>query len=267
MHLIDGDFDTWAYSPPISSKVRTTATFHQPIDKLPEITAPLKAGLLDGIVCVSRNQIPLVQHLVPAGRCVFIPHGVDTQFFCPGSGGIGGDVSPTEPMVLTVGSHRRDFATLVATAKLVHAVRRDVKFILIGPREKVGHVEAASGGIIKVLSGVSDQELCDAYRRAAVVLLPLEEATANNSLLEGAACGRPIVVSDLPAITDYVEGDQVLRAPVADAKAHADATLRILSDASLARRLGQGAYETVQSYAWPLVNDRARAFFQSVIDG
>ncbi|HKC49674.1 MAG TPA: hypothetical protein VKF60_02700, partial [Myxococcota bacterium] len=84
LHVIDGDFDTWAYRRrPSWVRARVTATFHQPVDRLAEVVRGIAPGSLDGIVCVSRPQLPLLEPLVAPGRCVFVPHGVETEFFRP----------------------------------------------------------------------------------------------------------------------------------------------------------------------------------------
>jgi hypothetical protein len=68
LHLVDGDFDNWAYRSRASwLDTRITATFHQTDDKLPDIARCVKTGSLDGVVCVSRVQIPFRRPAV-AGR-------------------------------------------------------------------------------------------------------------------------------------------------------------------------------------------------------
>ena len=172
LHLIDGDFDTWAYlhRPPFL-KTAITGTFHQTIDRLPGIVAQIAPGALSGIVCVSRNQIPFLAPLVPEGRCVFIPHGVDTEFFTPPAAVPTEGGSASAPaLVLSVGAHRRDFPTLLAAARLIRARRPEVVVKLIAAAEKVQWIVANGGDAVEVRSGVSDQDLLEEYRRASVVL-------------------------------------------------------------------------------------------------
>ena len=44
-------------------------------------------------------------------------------------------------------------------------------------------------------SDVSDDDLVCAYRRSALQFIPFKEATGNNSLNEGLACGCPVVTN------------------------------------------------------------------------
>lgn len=245
LHLVDGDFDTWVYRSRASwLDTKITATFHQTEDRLTDIARYVKTGTLDGIVCVSRVQIPLLQHLVPEGRCVFIPHGVDTDFFAGSP-----PVSHTNgPLLLAVGAHRRDFETLIAAAKIIKASRSDVRFRLIGPRDVVQAI--AQEPIVEVMSDVNDTELRDAYRESYMLFLPLQAATANNALLESMASRRPAVITDLPAIHEYTTPGAALFCTPGDAQSHADAALRLLNDESLALKMGQAAHDRVQEFSW-----------------
>jgi len=259
LHLVDGDFDTWAYrSRAHWLDTRITATFHQTEDKLRDIACGVKAGSLDGIVCVSRVQMPWLEHLVPKGRCVFIPHGVDTDFFAasPPVTQTGG------PLLLAVGAHRRDFKTLIAAAKIIKANRPDVRFRLIGPQDAVGAL--AQEGVVEVMFNVSDTELRAAYRESYMLFLPLEAATANNALLESMATGRPAVITDLPAIHEYTAADAALFCDPGNAQAHADAALRLLSDRGLATRMGQAAHGRAQEFSWPTVRSSLLRFLHDL---
>ena len=261
LHLVDGDFDSWAFRRRSRwLKTKITATFHQTPDRLGEIARTLRPGMLDGIVCVARVQIPLVQHLVPAGCCVFIPHGVDTEFFAPAPPA----PASGEPLLLAVGAHRRDFATLMAAARIIKARRPDVRVRLIGPRDAVAQV--AQGGVVETVSDVSDAGLRAAYRDARMLFLPLEAATANNALLESMATGRPAVITDLAAIRDYTTADAALLCPPGDVQAHAQAALTLLEDTSRCERMGRAAHERALEFSWPGVR-RAMAEYLNDIAG
>jgi glycosyltransferase involved in cell wall biosynthesis len=259
LHLVDGDFDGWAYrSRARWLDTRITATFHQTDDKLPDIARCVETGSLDGIVCVSRVQMPFLEHLVPKDRCVFIPHGVDTDFFSGSP-----PVSPlTSPLLLAVGSHRRDFRTLIAAAKIIKSHRSDVRFRVIGPQDAVRAV--AQERCFEVMSNISDTELRDAYRESYMLFLPLEAATANNALLESMATGRPAVITDLPAIREYTIGDAALLCNPGDAQSHADAALRLLNDEALTIKMGRAAHDKAQEFSWVNVRNLLVRFLLDV---
>jgi len=259
LHVVDGDFDTWVYRSRADwLDTRITATFHQTEDKLADIARYVETRSLDGIVCVSRTQMPFLQHLVPEGRCVFIPHGVDTEFFSGSP-----PVIPADgPLLLAVGAHRRDFKTLIAAAKIIKSSRSDVRFRLIGPKDVVRAV--AHEGIVEVMSNLSDTELRDAYRECYMLFLPLEAATANNALLESMASARPAVITDLPAIHEYTTADAAFFCNPGDAQSHADAALRLLNDEPLALKMGRAAHDKAQEFSWSNVRSLLDRFLVDV---
>src|SRR5258706_1114847 len=60
LHVVDGDFDTWVYrSRPAWVRARVTATFHQPVDRIAEVTRGLQPGPLDGSVSVAGPNLRL----------------------------------------------------------------------------------------------------------------------------------------------------------------------------------------------------------------
>lgn len=68
------------------------------------------------------------------------------------------------------------------------------------------------------------------------------------ALLEAAACGRPIITTDVPGCRYFVrDGVEGLIVPPDDAQALTDALRRLILDRSAARRMGQAARERLLS--------------------
>ena len=132
---------------------------------------------------------------------------------------------------------------LVAFAR-VHARRGTARLLLKHPELTVpGFVTAAIERLglrdaVTVLGNVSPQKLPEVYRAADVVVSIASSDSSPRSVWEALACGRPVVVSDLPWARDELapEGQALLAALNADDVA--DAIDRILDDVSLAERLG-----------------------------
>ena len=61
--------------------------------------------------------------------------------------------------------------------------------------------DAGIGEQLRILEDVAHDELPDLFRLADVVVSVPETDSFPVTLLEAMACGRPIVVSDLPAVT------------------------------------------------------------------
>jgi glycosyltransferase involved in cell wall biosynthesis len=96
---------------------------------------------------------------------------------------------------------------------------------------------------------VDDAELAALYAGALAVVTPSYLEGFGLPPLEAAAHGTPAVVSDLECFAETL-GDAALRVPVGDARALADALLRIGGDDALRARLGAAARERAAHYTW-----------------
>ncbi len=98
----------------------------------------------------------------------------------------------------------------------------------------------AEEGVVEILGQVADMPALLA--RIDIVVLPSYREGLPKSLIEGAACGLPLVTTDVPgcraAVTDGVDG---LIVSVRDGVALADAIRRLHEDPDKARSLGRAA--------------------------
>src|SRR5207302_1249221 len=120
------------------------------------------------------------------------------SFYAPGRNGKGqGGVT-----CLFVGSWLRDVDTMAEVVRAL-APRREIAFQLVSTDERLTRLANLPG--VTLRSGLTDEELLDAYRAADLLALPLLDSTANNTLLEALACGLPIVTSAVGGVSDYVD--------------------------------------------------------------
>ncbi len=89
------------------------------------------------------------------------------------------------------------------------------------------------------------------YSKAHVVCLPSYREGLPRSLLEAAACGRPIVTTDAPGCREVVQdGENGLLVPTRDAGALAMAMERLINDPDLRQRMGEkGRAKAVAEYS------------------
>lgn len=78
------------------------------------------------------------------------------------------------------------------------------------------------------------------YAQAHIVCLPSYREGLPKSLLEAAACGRPIVTTDVPGCREIVRnGGNGVLVPVRDAPALAEALASLIADPDMRRRMGE----------------------------
>ena len=79
----------------------------------------------------------------------------------------------------------------------------------------------------------------EVYHQAHVVCLPSYREGLPKVLLEAAACGRPIVATDVPGCREVViDGENGLLVPVKDVDALADALKKLIEHPEMRKQMG-----------------------------
>lgn len=246
------------------SQRKVVATFHLPPSLIRSIFQRDQfARWLDGAIAVASNQVEVLSDLVGPERVFLIPHGVDTTYWMPGEGTAHSDKGHT---ILSVGAHRRDFEAMEKTVSAVRdAYEGALEVVIVTAREHADRVTSWSG--IRVLTDISEPELRELYRSAAVTFVPLVEGTVNNAMLESLACGTPVVASDLGAVRDLSpDGAGVVATAPGDPGAMADAILAILRDPRKEAR-SQSARRQAEGLEWATIAAELATVYRRVLDG
>ena len=120
---------------------------------------------------------------------------------------------------------------------------------------------------VRLLGVIPRTELLARLRRASVVVVPSFMESCPYSLIEAMALGKPIVASNVPGVTDMVsDGESALLVPPGDPHALAGALQRILSDESLARRLGAAAGQQARDrFSLDRMSNETLRYFEQVL--
>lgn len=194
---------------------------------------------VDRLVFFSPNQADVYRDVlgIPDERLAPVPFGIDDTYFTPQ------DVDDQD-YVLAVGRDRgRDWATLFA------AVRdTELKLKVACRPEDIEGLELPSN--VEYVGFLPLDEYRDLTAAARVVVVPTKVRaypTGQTVLLEAMALARCCVVTDTPAMRDYVEDDATaLVVPPADPPALRAAIERAYDDTGLRRRIGAGARLSVE---------------------
>ena len=165
-------------------------------------------------------------------------------------------------MRFTVGHHLRDFTALAAVADSLADSHAHITFDVVARADALAPLRGL--GNVRCHSGVSDEALRALYQQAHVLFLPLRDATANNSLLEGMACGLPVIATDLQGVRDYLGEDACVFAPQADVDALRHALLALSEDSGRVARMGAASRVAAEALAWPVVAARTRQVYSRV---
>jgi UDP-glucose:(heptosyl)LPS alpha-1,3-glucosyltransferase len=200
-----------------------------------------------------------------------IPPGVDLELFHPAwitehrkplreEMGIGHG----EMVVLFVGSEFRrkglDF--------LIPAIGPGMRLIVVGQGERLEHyrkmaAERVIGDRIH-FTGLVTRDVRGSYAIADVVVLPSLSDAFGMSILEGMACGIPVVTSPDAGVSSLISSGEN-GFVVSDSVGLASALTRLM-DPSLRRRLGAAALKTAENHSWDKVADAYESLFYAVAE-
>ena len=175
--------------------------------------------------------------------------GVDTKAFAPAP-------DPEGPPVVVMVSRMlwdKGVGELVEAARLLKERKAPVEVVLVGPpdpenpatiSERQLRVWDASG---KVAWWGERSDIAEIWAKSHIAVLPSHREGLPKSLLEAAACGRPMVASDVSGCREVVRpGETGLLVPPRDPKSLADALERLATEPGLRRRMGSAARELVE---------------------
>jgi glycosyltransferase involved in cell wall biosynthesis len=238
---------------------RIICTYHTPPEKFMQVVKDRRSvERLDAIIVVSTMQADFFSKIIGSERVFFVPHGIDVDYFSPA-------VEKPAPgkyfTCLFVGSHLRDVATLAEAARLLGG-RPDIRFIVVTRPDN--HAVFTGLSNVELRTGLSDEQLRDLYRSSDILVLPLLDATANNSLLEAMACGLPVISTDLQGVRDYVNKDCSLLVPLQDARRLAAAIADLESDGTVRQRMAWASRDRALELSWESVAEQIAAVHRAV---
>jgi glycosyltransferase involved in cell wall biosynthesis len=167
--------------------------------------------------------------------------GVDTSVFLPSS-------EPSGPTTFVLAARMlwdKGVGEFVEAARMLRARGVAARFVLVGDADPENPAAIARAelqrwqaeGTVEWWGHRSD--MAEVFRSAHVVCLPSYREGLPKVLLEAAACGRPLIATDVPGCREIaIHGESALLVPLRDAGSLADAMATLAADPELRRRLG-----------------------------
>jgi glycosyltransferase involved in cell wall biosynthesis len=127
------------------------------------------------------------------------------------------------------------------------SVRSDIRFLLAGRIDVDGNPTAISEADLDALLSGSGahwlgevDDVAELMRQVDIVALPSYHEGLPKALLEAAACGLPLIATDIPGCRPVVhDGENGILVPVRDATSLASAIERLASDPALRSTYGE----------------------------
>ena len=197
--------------------------------------------------------------------------GIDTARYQPLP-----DPAETPLAAALVGRMLRSKGVLDAAAaiRLLRAQGREIELLLAGStdpdnRDSLSEAELTALGAepgITWLGHVADVR--SVWRRAAIAVFPSTYGEGvPNALLEAAACGRPIVATDIPGCREVVRhGETGLLVPPYDVAALAEAVGALAGAPARRQAMGQAGRELVErEFAEPVIVAQTLALYDELL--
>lgn len=176
--------------------------------------------------------------------------GVDDQAYVPAEN------EPDTAQITFVGRilWAKGVAELVEAARLLKAKEKLPKIVLVGEPDP-GNPQSATEEDIKnwtkdglVESWGRRSDIVDIYQHSTIAILPSWREGLPKSLLEAAACGLPMITTDVPGCREIVTHEENgLLVPLKSAEGLADAIERLMDDAALRQKFGRAARNLVET--------------------
>jgi glycosyltransferase involved in cell wall biosynthesis len=203
--------------------------------------------LADLVVCCSRAVEERVARFAPPARVRRIVNAVDAARFRPAAGPRTGS-----PVLFYAGAVERDkgVGDLLAAFALVREARRDVRLKVagVGPPDEARLLEreALRLGVGDAVDWLGQRgDVADLLRDATVFVFLSRSEGMSLALLEAAASGCAIVMSDIAGNRDALRAGAALAVAPADPAAAAAAIVRLLVSPGERARLGARAREAM----------------------
>lgn len=231
------------------------ANFHQLPEKLNSFLNINIVRQLDHVIVLAPEQVSYFEKYLPKKKISLIPHGVDTDYFHPTTE----SKDNQKFKCLTVGSWLRDYDTVLAVAKRLKPYR-EIEFHIVSSNVQV----SSKYENVYVYKGIDDDALLKLYQESNVLFLPLLSATANNALLEGIACGLPVVSTELSSVRMYVPGKEAILIERNNQELFVETLLHLYEHPEAQNEMAHFARKRAMELSWPNIAKQYEALYSGL---
>jgi len=257
------------------------SAYNHVVDRLASGLAAHNLRYASHIISVSgftKNE--LIRHIgIPAESISIIPLGINGQKFrplvVPSAFYDKYGLNSRTPYVLHVSSEepRKNIDTLLHAWVQVQKQHPEATLLKVGrclhPGERVRLLKIIAdlniGGTVRFIDEVPDQDLPLFYNAASAFAFPSVSEGFGFPVLEAMACGTPVVCSDVPALTELVEGVGLQHLPK-DTATLSSHLCALLEGCHPRREASAPGLERAAQYSWERTVDQTYRVYQHLIE-
>jgi glycosyltransferase involved in cell wall biosynthesis len=183
---------------------------------------------------------------------------------------------PGPPTMAFVGRllDHKGIRTLVAAQRLLRAKGMPIELLIAGTPDPANPASVSTDEVaswtrepgVTWLGHVND--IASVWARAHIAVLPSRREGLPKSLVEAAACGRPLVATDVPGCREIVRPDTGLLVPPDDPNALAQAIATLVQAPDLRERFGAAARTlAVDRFSAVAVGQATVDLYRRLLDG
>ncbi|MHA1251824.1 MAG: glycosyltransferase family 4 protein [Candidatus Helarchaeota archaeon] len=209
------------------------------------------------IIAISEfTKSELIQKLkIKQEKIIVIKNGLNHKMFYPIEKKEINKVEPILPgykKILHVGyeMERKNFITLLKAFYIIRRLGHNIKLIRVG-ESRYSHLIKNLGleKHIIYLRNISDNRLREIYNLCDLYVYPSLYEGWGAPGLEAAACGTPVICSDIPIFREIYQ-DYPIYFPPKDYKILAEHILNVINNDDKKREMGKKGLEIVKQYSW-----------------
>ena len=265
IHYMDGEHSaqylSWLCKLHRRMRPKIVATYHQPPELLDSLIRKDVISRFDYITVVSPEQVSYFKQFVPSDKIQLILHGIDTHHFKPG----GTLKDKNKFKCITTGHWLRDFKAVREVAEKLMAYK-DIEFYVMTSKLTGPRVTGLEGlaNVTLYRDHIDDARLLELYQQSDILFLPLLQSTANNGILEGIACGLPVVSTYLPSVKAYLPGKEAVLIKDNDPKQIVDAILHLVHNPEDCKNMALEARKRAEELDWQNIAPQYEAVYSKL---
>ena len=193
---------------------------------------------------------------IPKTEIQMVPNGVATDIFTP----IEKNNETVKIFFIGRLTKQKGGDLLLQALSCISSQNWELEIIGDGPENETLNRLAENLGIkskIKFTGWVNREDIIAKYQNADILVLPSSDEGMSNVILEGIACGLPVIATDISGTNELVKtGENGILIPVNNIDALKEALDNLLNNQDLRTEMGKKSRQIALEYDWKTITAR-----------